>query len=119
MMGVLVYVLFRPNTLALSWLSMNAPLAGCSFWGDDLIRYYVPDTLWCASLCMSLFRLHLPNKKTASLIAFSALLLGCVWEWLQTGGSVAGTGDFMDCLAYGVGSAVALCIYFPIKRRIQ
>lgn len=115
--GAVLYFLFRPHTLFLSWFSVSAPLSQCSFPGDIIVRYYLPDSLWCYALCFSLFRLYLPQKRGAVWISLTALAFGCLWEGLQYIGCVPGTGDILDCVAYGVGSISALCIYFLTKRR--
>ena len=115
--GALIYFLFRPHTLFLSWLVINAPLAHLSFPTDMVVRYYLPDALWSYALCFSLYRLHLPSVRKAIFFSLGAIAFGCLWEGLQYFDYVPGTGDCLDCVAYGVGSVMALCIYFFIKRR--
>lgn len=115
--GALVYFLFRPHTLFFSWFFIKAPLAQLSFPGDTVVRYYLPDALWSYSLCFSLFRLHLPSVKKALCFSLVVFAFGCLWEGLQYTGYVSGTGDGLDCIAYGVSCMVALCIYYWIQRR--
>lgn len=115
--GGLIYLLFRPHALFLSWLSVDSPFAEFSFFGDTLVRFYLADFLWCYALCFSLFRLHLPSNKNAVFISLCAFLFGCLWELLQYMGHAVGTGDCFDCVAYAVGCMAAVCIYFLIKRR--
>ena len=115
--GAFIYLFFRPHTIFLSWLLVDAPLARLSFIGDNVVKYYLCDFLWCYALCFSLFRLHLPSTSKAVFIALCAFAFGSVWEIMQYIGWVSGTYDFFDCVAYGAGSISALCIYFLIKRR--
>ena len=115
--GGLIYLLFRPHALFLSWLSLDLPLARLSFFGDIFVRCYLADFLWCYALCFSMFRLHLPSKRNAVFISLCAFLFGCLWELLQYTGLALGTGDCFDCVAYAVGCMAAVCIYFLIKRR--
>ena len=114
--GALLYYLFRPRTLFLSWFPFSGPFARISFPGGMIIRCYLPDSLWCYAFSFSLFRLHLPSGKKAAYLSLLSFVFGCVWEFLQSIGVVSGTGDLLDCVAYGVGSLAALCIYFFIRR---
>ena len=113
----MIYVLFRPHTLFFSLFVSRAPLARFSFPGDDFVLYFLPDVLWGSALCFFLFFLHLPPPKKAILLSLTAFVFGCFWEELQLSGIVSGTGDLLDCLAYGAGSTAALCIYHFRKRR--
>lgn len=115
--GAVIYLLFRPRVLFLSWLSVRSPLSQLSFPGDIIVRYYLPDSLWCYALSFSLFRLHLPSARKAIWISLGTFAFGSFWEAMQYINCVPGTGDIFDCVAYGFGSLPALCIYFLIKRR--
>ncbi|MBQ3865585.1 MAG: hypothetical protein II776_01690 [Clostridia bacterium] len=114
--GAGIYFLFRPGTLFLSGLPFAPPLGDVSFPGDGFVRFFLPDLLWCSSLCFALFRLHKPSSKKALWLSVLAFGSGCGWELLQYTGVCAGTGDVWDCLAYGAGSVLALSILF-LKRR--
>ena len=115
--GAILYLLFRPNIVFLYWLHNSAQLSQFSFTGDTVVRYFFPDYLWCYALCFSLFRLHLPATGKAVLISISAFVFGTVWEIMQWVNCVPGTGDILDCVAYGAGALTALCIYLLNKRR--
>ena len=96
-------------------LNLPAIHFNISFPGKTIIRNYVPDIIWCMALNLLLFALHFPSLKIAKLISFFTFSLGCVWESLQFFTIIPGFGDVIDCLAYGVGSFLALCIYYSIK----
>ena len=117
MAGTAIYLFFRSNVLFLSWLSVKIHLLWLYSSGNIIVRYYLPDLLWCYALCFSLFCLHLPSAKKAVFLSLLSFAFGCVWETLQCINFVSGTGDVFDCVAYGVGSFAALCIYFLIQRR--
>ena len=117
MAGAVLYFLFRPRTLFLFWLSGGGILASRSFPGDTVIRYHLPDAFWSGALCFSLFRLHLPAGWKAVLWSAVAFGCGCTWEALQYFDLVSGTADVLDCIAYGLGSLYALCIYYFLLKR--
>ncbi|HCH28583.1 MAG TPA: hypothetical protein DEW35_03650 [Ruminococcaceae bacterium] len=116
-LGITIYYLFRMSVILLAWVPGNAVLANISFPGDSIIRFYLPDFLWCYALCFSLFCIYLPSFKRAPIYSLVGVVYGCIWEYLQYKGFLSGTADFFDCLAYGVASITALCIYNKTKRR--
>lgn len=115
--GALLYFLFRPHTLFLSWLTVQSPFWQLQFPGDTIVRYFLPDALWSYSLTWLLFRVHLPTGRKTVLLSALSFVFGCFWETLQYTGYVPGTGDMLDCVAYGVGAVTALCIYIYLTRR--
>ena len=108
--GAIIYLLFRPPVLFFRWIKICGIFAKASFWGDVIVRYYLPDLLWSYALCFSLFRLHLPSMKKAFFLSLLSFLFGCFWEIMQYVDFVSGTGDIFDCVSYGVGALAALCI---------
>ncbi len=114
MIGLFCYLLFRRNTIIHKILNLQ-DLFGLSekrFFADNLLRYYLPDFLWCYSLSMLLYAIWYPQSKIHLIPLFSALL-GILWEFLQLFSIVKGTFDLADCTMYILASAFS---YYLFKR---
>lgn len=119
LIGAVIYYLFRPNTLFLTWLHINSLSPDISYKDDIGILNHLPDFLWSYSLSFALYRQHFPSIRKAAFLSFITIVFGGVWEILQFSSYVSGTCDIFDIVAYGVGSITALCIYYLFKRRKQ
>lgn len=114
--GAVLYILFRSGSYvsrvasAFSWISTLQDLfrpVSC-----DLLRYYLPDLLWCLSLGCGLTAIYGGEGLLCPILAFCC---GGVWEMLQALGVLSGTGDWLDVLMYLLGSAV--CAQINLKER--
>jgi len=104
MLGLLIYIFFREGTYINTVLGISGYFAEKSFPCSVLIKYYLTDLLWCASLTFFLYAIFLPEENGAIVLALTAFSCGCLWELLQYMGIVSGTGDIIDCIMYFAGA---------------
>lgn len=119
MVGGVVYILFRENAY-ISELFNELPLilfirsalgSRIGIW----ISFYLPDCLWGFSLACGIQAICQPKRGGLFISAFTAFVCGLIWELLQWGNLVSGTGDLWDVLMYFLGST--LTIFINIKER--
>jgi len=117
--GLIVYLLFRSDTiLHKSAAFQYAPFADCRFFGDRLIRYYLPDAAWSYSFCAGLCAVHLPKGIGIIVCVSGSVLFGVLWETAQMTPQVPGTADILDIAAYLLG-AVLFGLIFRRRRGIN
>lgn len=101
--GVLLYMLFRPETYIAKMLFRLIPLKNCygtdSFWGF-VCGCYLPDFLWGFSLSCGLCALFPFKAENVIYCCFVAFLSGVIWETGQSLDVFDGTGDLFDVLVY-------------------
>lgn len=101
--GVLLYMLFRPETYIASMLLRLIPLRSCcstdSFLGL-VCGCYLPDFLWGFSLSCGLCALFPLKTKNVICCCLVSFLWGLMWETGQLLEVVRGTADLFDALVY-------------------
>lgn len=117
--GGLIYVIFRENTfVARNFEQSNFILnlrKWMSFCANNFLKYYFPDFLWEFSLCCGLHAIYKPSTKGSLVCGFVAFFCGVIWELLQCGNVIGGTGDFIDIMMYLLASCI--CIIINLKER--
>ena len=113
-LGALLYIIFRENSYigiaANHFAVISASRKIFAFLSCNFVKFYLPDFLWCFSLCCGLFAIYLPTNRIAFICTFSAVSLGCIWELLQYVDFVSGTGDICDVLMYLLSGIVCTVI---------
>lgn len=113
-LGGFIYVAFQENSYVarfcaqlenISYLQKNL-----NVYSNDFLLYYFPDFLWGFSLCCGLQIIHRPGVRGTLLCSVVAFLCGMLWELLQSGDYVIGTGDVIDVLMYLLASFVSIII---------
>ncbi len=112
--GAAIYVLFRTNAYISKWFdcvdfigTLRTIAVGYT---NGFIKFYLPDFLWCFALCCGMQAIYLPGRRGMVICALVAFSCGTLWELLQWGGAVSGTGDFWDILMYLSGSILSILI---------
>ncbi len=112
LIGGVIYILFRSDTYIHSFLNITTLyLSNTDFFGDEIIRYALPDFLWGFSLSMMVYAVLLPNKKKSIYAGMLCAFLGTLWEILQKLSIVTGTFDIIDCLMYISSAVFSYIIY--------
>lgn len=100
--GLLIYLLFRPNThisrLVSSFFSLDVP-KGFHLIDNSFFKFYLADYLWAFSLTCWLRCIFIEEPKKTICIGVVSLT-GTLYEIMQLFGVVSGTGDIWDCLLY-------------------
>lgn len=114
LLGVLLYVLFRPTTVVsllfgrIWWVSeLQTELQSVP---ADFLRYYLPDLLWAFSLSCGLHAVILPDQRETLACGGLAVICGIVWELLQKFNAVQGTGDWVDVVMYFLAAIASILI---------
>ena len=117
LVGGVLYITLRPTT-HIAILFGNIEIINCvqnqlSAFDLYFFRYYLPDFLWCFSLCCGLISIF--NPKTTGLLICSTVsfICGSMWEFLQHINVLSGTFDFIDITMYL--TAVMLAALINIK----
>ncbi len=104
LIGLLIYLIFRENTIVSRFVSSFVDLTilrNAFFWAEnDFLKYYFADYLWALSLACGLHIIFVPKIKGSFLCAVTVLLFGAFFEIMQYFGIVNGTGDFLDVISY-------------------
>lgn len=100
--GLLVYVIFRPNTYVskLIFSIINIPFEYANISGCRVVRFYIGDYLWALSLSCWLHVIFLPRRRGSAVCTVAVCVVGLGYELLQFFGVVSGTGDIIDFLMY-------------------
>ncbi len=110
--GAIIYILFRKNTYLHGFLNISTPLlSNIEFFADNLIRYALPDFLWCYSFTMMIYAVLMPQKKKGIYAGVFCAFSGIFWEILQKLSVVSGTFDLIDCAMYIFASYYSYKIY--------
>lgn len=102
LVGLLVYVIFRPNTYVskLIFSIINTPFEYANISGCRVVRFYIGDYLWAFSLSCWLHAIYLPRGSESVFCTVIVCAVGLGYEVLQFFGAVSGTGDVIDFLMY-------------------
>lgn len=103
-LGFLIYLLFRENTIIttqISYIIDLEPLRNL-FLGvkSDFLKYYLVDFLWALSLSCGLHIIFKPKIKGSLICSLTVVTLGTVFEMLQFLNVINGTGDILDVISY-------------------
>ncbi len=113
--GAFIYIVFRSNTYIHNFLNIKEPLlSNINFYGDQIIRYALPDFLWCYSFTMLIYAILMPVKNKSLIVCISCIIFGILWEILQLLSIITGTFDLIDCFMYILAAIISYIIY--IKR---
>lgn len=103
-LGLLIYLLFRENTIItthMSYIMDLKPLRNVFLWAEnDFLKYYLVDFLWALSFSCGLHIIFKPKIKVSLLCSFVVIVFGTVFELLQFFNIINGTGDILDVLSY-------------------
>ena len=107
-LGVLLYFLFREQTIFHTLFHQKGIWSTVRFPSDVLIRYYFPDFLWGYSLCSALLAVY-PQSNFRYLCPFPWISFGAglAFETAQFLRLIPGTGDPVDILLYLSAAFVA------------
>lgn len=115
--GGILYILFRGNTHLGKLFTQFSPIISFRTYlkplASNLLRFHLPDFLWCLSLGCGLQAVLRLEKRNILLCGFGAFLCGAIWEYMQLLGVISGTGDFWDVVSYFL--AGALCTIINLK----
>ena len=111
LVGVGLYVFFRPDALFVTML--NIPTPSCSLTPHYFILYCLPDGLWYFALLILQYSL-LQKNKMSKLLLYFAVALPFVLECMQALGWFWGTFDWYDILTYSITLIVfIICVRNP------
>ena len=98
--GVLIYILFRPNTYISKFLLRFLPFKTPNFSETNclLLKFYLADYLWAFSLACWLRCVLIEESKKIGIVLVS--LTGILYEFAQVFSIAPGTADIFDCLLY-------------------
>ena len=109
-LGLIIYLLFRPNAYVSRMILSELPMKGvfdCSDLCDSsFLKFYFADFLWAFSLTCWLHAIFLPDISGSWICALIVLASGSLYELLQFLGIVNGTGDFIDVFMYATGGGL-------------
>lgn len=101
LLGLLIYLLFRPNTYISKFLLHFFPLdipKAFSKMEYAFLKFYLVDYLWAFSLACWLRCVLVEESGKICIVIVS--LTGILYEIAQFFGIVSGTGDILDCFLY-------------------
>ena len=111
--GAMLYILLRPDSYIGKLFSYCRYIFdfqnGLRHISADFLRYYLPDMLWALALGCCLQGFVAP-KGVGLLCGAVSLLFGMLWELLQFGDVLKGTGDWWDVLMYFCGALASVII---------
>ena len=103
-LGLLIYLLFRENTIITAQISQHIDLKtfrNMFSWAESsFLKYYLVDFLWALSLSCGLHIIFNPKIKVSLICSLVVIILGTVFELLQFFNAVNGTGDILDVILY-------------------
>lgn len=112
--GLLLYVLFRPETYITKFLAQFIYVKAIDYQADSVYGIvcgcYLPDFLWGFSLSCGLCVLFPPNRKNITLCCIVSFIYGLLWELTQLMSVTGGTADYLDVLAYFLSACMCLII---------
>ena len=102
-LGLLIYLIFRPNTyvsvLVKMFLRIDIP-AELSNYNVPFLKYYFADYLWAFAFSCWLRCIPFNVRKRDAVCFLVVGVTGILYEIMQFFGVVSGTGDIYDCLLY-------------------
>ena len=102
-LGLLIYLIFRPNTyVSVSmkmFLKIDMPVEFSNY-NVPFLKYYFADYLWAFAFSCWLRCILFDVRKRDDLCFFIVGITGILYEFMQFFGVVSGTGDIYDCLLY-------------------
>lgn len=120
-LGGALYVLFRENTILAKLVDRLYSFAAIRRYlptGDLLLlRFYFPDLLWSFSLCCGFVVIFGAERSAVLWAAGGAFVASCMWELLQLGEIVGGTGDILDILMYLAGCILSIKINLKKEKK--
>ena len=102
LLGLVIYLLFRPNTYISRFILKFLPLdlsEILTMINTPFFKFYMGDYLWAFSLSCWLRFIFNDRSKNALSVAIVAIA-GALYEMMQYFGIISGTGDILDCLLY-------------------
>lgn len=103
-LGFLIYLLFRENTIIttqISYIINLVPFRNMFTWAEsDFLKYYLVDFLWALSLSCGLHIIFEPKIKVSLICSLVVIALGTAFELLQFFNIINGTGDILDAVSY-------------------
>ncbi len=113
--GGMIYLLFRSRTHIHDILHLSSNFYATQFFGDDFVKYALPDFLWAYSFSSALHTV-LGGKKR-KFVFFTVVLFGTAYEVAQGLSFIKGTGDIIDIIMYFVAAIMTDYIFFRKKER--
>ena len=115
-LGLLIYLLFRENTIITTQTSyiMDLRLIRNMFsWAEsDFLKFYFVDFLWALSLSCGLHIIFKPKTKVSLICSVVVITLGTTFELLQFFNVINGTGDILDVICYILAALTVNVINF-------
>ncbi len=112
--GTILYLLFRPDTHFTALLSTNSLMVNLQQavapYLQNWVIFYLPDFLWGFSLACGLTAIYAHKRNGSAWCGLVAFLCGLIWEGLQHGNVVGGTGDGWDIVMYLAAWGMAVII---------
>lgn len=115
--GLIVYIIFRPNThiakLVFKIIQIELVAPEEAWW----FKFYVADFLWAFSLSCFIYAIYLPNAKNAFICSGVVVITGLIYELMQFCEIIPGTGDIVDFLFYLLAATAVNIINFLRSRK--
>lgn len=106
--GGIIYIIFRPDTYVSNLFDNITFLEKLRLYISDsdysFMKFYLPDYLWCFSLCCGLVSVFEDKIANTFICCTTAFVCGVVWETFQFIHIVSGVFDFFDILMYLLAS---------------
>ncbi len=114
--GLLIYLLFRENTIVsklfLQFVDLQIICNALAPIESNFLKYYFVDFLWALSLSCGLHLIFLPKTNGSVLCSVTVVVFGAIFEFFQTVGWVNGTGDALDVISYMLAAVAVNIINF-------
>ena len=103
-LGMLIYLLFRENTIIttqISYIMDLKPIRNMFSWAEsNFLKFYFVDFLWALSLSCWLHIIFKPKINVSLICSLVVITLGTTFELLQFFYVINGTGDILDVICY-------------------
>ena len=122
-LGGLLYLIYRENTYisvtADKLIEISRIREILKPFGNNFLKFYLPDFLWAFSLACGLSVLLTPFEKNVILSTVTVFLSGLIYELLQYLKIIGGTFDLIDILMYLLAAFAVFLINLKLRRDLK